>query len=293
MEIRSLGYLIALDRCKGVPLAARELSMTPQGLSKAVRRLEEDLGCTLYTGPLGSSPLTEEGKCVLAHARLLTEEARAMRRELDAIIAHANNVVRLGVSVGIMGYLGEGVFDAFNNSSDCQVLVSEELPDNECDRRLVAGDYDYALLVNDPDPSLASIPVVNDYQFVWVNGADPLAGRPEVRLEDLDGRTLYMLNDDYRNTSLLLKLCSQAGVRPNVKFTCEMIRVYESACANQGMGLTCRNHAEATCGAGLTVALPLRALPWGFSLCWRREHVASAAESRFVDFVRSLQMTYE
>lgn len=71
-----------------------------------------------------------------------------------------------------------------------------------------------------------------------------------------------------------------------------MMRVYECARAGMGLGLTCRNHVEATAESTKTVGLPLRALPWGFSLCYRRGHVPTPAEVTFVDFMRTLNRSY-
>ncbi len=292
MDTKMYMYLEAVERCRGVAGAASQLGITPQGLARALRRMEEDLGCSLYAGALGTSNLTEQGRCVLEHGKAVLAQEHDMRRELDAINAHAANIIRLGCSMGLLGYLGEGAFEEFNRSQDCQVFVSEELPDSECEARLVQGEYDYALLVNPPDASLQALSVVEDYQFVWVNRADPLARKEEVGLDDLDGRTIYTLNDDYRNTGLLLKMCTEAGSRPVFRFTSEMIRVYECARAGMGLGLTCRNHVEATAESQATVGLPLKALPWGFSLCYRRDHVPTPAEARFMDYVRRLRRSY-
>ena len=157
---------------------------------------------------------------------------------------------------------------------------------------MVDGECDFALLINPPDKSLVAMPLVEDYQFVWVSREDELAQKAEVTLEDLDGRTIYSPNDDYRNTGLLMQLCADASSHPTFRFTSEIMRVYECARAGMGLGLTCRNHVEATAESLKTVGLPLRALPWGFSLCRRRNHVPSAAEASFTDYMRSPRRTY-
>lgn len=292
MDTKGYLYLSAIERTRSVPQAARELGMTPQGLARAARRLESELGCALYTGALGASDLTEQGRCVLEHGGAILAEEGRMRRELEAMNAHASNIIRLGCSIGLLGYLGEGVFHAFNEEQGCEVFVSDELPDSACEARLVAGEYDYALLTDPPDPTLARVGVVEDYQFVWVSTDDPLAKKAEVTLADLDGRTIYTVNDGYRNTGLLMQLCAQTGSKPTFRFTSEMIRVYECARAGMGLGLTCRNHVEATSESRKAVGLPLKALPWGFSLCYRRDHVPTPAEARFIDYVRSLRRSY-
>ena len=216
-----------------------------------------------------------------------------MRRGMDSITAHAHNIVKLGCAVGILGYLGEDAIDRFNSSgADCQVLLSDEMPDAECERRLMAGEYDYALLINPVDRDLVSVPIVDDYQFVWVNRHSALAGKTAVDPADLEGETVITMSDDYRNTGRFISLCQTEGVSVDLQFTGEMIRVYELARAGRGLGLTCRNHIEATADSSMTVGLPLKSLSWGFSLCCTRDYVPSEAAVTFLNYMRGLRRTY-
>ena len=293
MDTKLFTYFTALCRHRSVASAARELDITPQGLSSAIKRLEVELGASLFTGPLGSSGLTEHGRYFLEQAELIEGSLGTMRRGMDSITAHANNIVKLGCSMGIIGYLGEDAIDRFNASdADCQVLLSDEMPDTECERRLVAGEYDYALLINPVDRDLVSVPIVDDYQFVWVNRRSTLAEKDAIDLVDLEGQTVITMSDDYRNTGRFISLCQTAGVNVDLRFTGEMIRVYELVRAGRGLGLTCRNHIEATADSSMTVGLPLKALSWGFSLCWTRDHVPSEAAVSFLNYMRGLRKTY-
>ena len=79
MDTKNYLYLLSIERFRSVSRAAKELGITPQGLARAVRRMEEELSCTMYEGALGASDLTEQGKCVLEHGQAIVDEERGMR----------------------------------------------------------------------------------------------------------------------------------------------------------------------------------------------------------------------
>lgn len=293
MDTKAFSYFAALQRQHSLARAAKDLGLTPQGLGGAMRRLEQELGVHLWSGAPGTSPLTEHGKLFLTYAEGFERELGELRRGLDAITAHASNVIRLGCSVGLLGYLGEDVIETFNrNSANCQVVACEELPDVECARHLAEGDYNFALLVNPVSEAFEATPLVDDYQFFWVNRTDPLARRDDIVLSDLKGRTVLMMGDDYQNTGLLIQMLAQRHIDCDIRFTGEMIRVYEYARAGKALGLTCRNHIEATAESEKTVGVPVKELPWGFSICWRRDTVPTEAQQWFLTYMRSLRRSY-
>lgn len=293
MDAKVFGYFLAVNKYRSFARAAQGLRISPQGLGSALRRLEDELGVPLFSGAYGTGELTEYGAFVLDYARRIDGALGDMRRGIEAMRAHARNVVRLGCSVGLLGYLGERAIDEFNETADgVQVVVSAEEPDLQCERGLAAKTYDLALLVNPPSREFVSIPIVDDYQFFWVGKGNRLSRQAEIRLEDLEGQTVATVDDGFRSTDALLRLMEGRGVHANVVFTGEMMRIYEFARSGRALGLTCRNHIEATAESSKTVGLPFRDLLWGFSLCYRRDHALTEGEALFVDHLRGKRKVF-
>ena len=293
MDTKLFTYFTALVRNRSVATAARELDMTPQGLSSAIRRLETELGVNLFSGALGTSALTDHGRFFLEYAQNLEASLVDLRQGMDSITAHANNVVKLACSIGILGYLGEEAIERFNDGDHgCQVMITDELPDQECERRLNDGDCDFALLIDPVDAGFMRVQIVDDYQFFWVNRRCKIAEKSQLSMADLDGQTVITMGDDYRNTGRFMDLAHRAGVRVDMRFTGEMIRVYELARAGRGLGLTCRNHIEATADSQVTVGIPIKELSWGFSLCYRRDYAPREAEASFIEYMRGLRKVW-
>ena len=51
IEFNQLKHLVAIAKNKTISKAAEELLISQPGLTKSMQRLEEDLGCLLYTSP--------------------------------------------------------------------------------------------------------------------------------------------------------------------------------------------------------------------------------------------------
>lgn len=294
VDTKIFGYFIELQRCQSYSRAAQRLHISSQGLYGAMKRLEGEVGVPLFDTSLGATALTEYGKVVLEYAECVEGSLTGMRSALDTLQTHARGVIRLGCSVGLVGYLGEQVIDDFNETSDeSQVLVTDELPDLQCERHLLADKYDLGLVTNPVVcDDLVAIPMVEDYQFLWINKRNRLASLDEVCVADLAGQTVIAMNDEYKGTDRLLRLCDEQGVNVRIRLTGEMIRVYEFALANRALGLTCRNHIEAMADSDKVTGVPFKSVPWGFSLCYRKDHVLTGSEIEFIDYMRGKRRVY-
>lgn len=290
MDSKVFVYFEAVERHRNYSRAAGELYLSPQGLNAAMRRLEGELGVPLFDAGRGTVELTEYGRCFSAHAHSISAQMSTMRSELNELAARKSNRIRLGCSMGVLGYLGEDVIDRFNDGhADASVHIEEELPDYPCERNLLEGKYDFALITNPIDhPDLVAHTLCEDHQFCWINENDPLAGRDELRVEDLDGRLVMTVGDGYKGTSALARLCAEADAHPLVKHSGEMMRIYEFARSGEGIGLTCRNHIERTSSTSV-VGVPLPRLHWGFSICHKRDRVLSDIDVAFVSFLKALR----
>jgi DNA-binding transcriptional LysR family regulator len=96
MDLSQIRYFNAVARHGSFSAAARALGMTQPGLTKAVRRLETSLECTLFSRLPRGVALTEEGQALLRHAGLLDVYLQDARDELRALARGAVGVLRIG-----------------------------------------------------------------------------------------------------------------------------------------------------------------------------------------------------
>ena len=67
--------------------AAKELFITPQGLSRVLKNLEAELDCTLVNRVASGLELTESGQCLLDYARKTTAEYDRVKEKIKSFMS--------------------------------------------------------------------------------------------------------------------------------------------------------------------------------------------------------------
>ncbi|MCL7376131.1 LysR family transcriptional regulator [Streptomyces sp. 35G-GA-8] len=194
MELRTLRYFVAVAEELHFGRAAVRLHMSQPPLSRAIKRLESEIGAPLlHRSPAGVT-LTAVGSALLVEARSLLDHADRLR-------------VRVAVAAGsatlTVGLLGDGTDPGARRLAaayrrrhpDVEVRVREtDLTDPTCGLR--AGLVDVALTrAPFDDTGLTVHELRTDPVGAVLRADDPLAGRDRVSLTDLAGRRWFRFPD--------------------------------------------------------------------------------------------------
>lgn len=96
MDIVALRYFGAVAAHGSLSAAARILGLTQPGLTKAVRRLESELGCALLRRLPRGIGLTAEGEALLHHAGLIEAQMRDAVEDVRARATGRTGRLRIG-----------------------------------------------------------------------------------------------------------------------------------------------------------------------------------------------------
>jgi DNA-binding transcriptional LysR family regulator len=191
MEIRHLRYFLAVAEELHFGRAARRLHMSQPPLSKRIADLERELDVRLFDRSNRHVALTASGRRLMPKAR----------RAVAAFDAAADSVR------GTAGTCPDRIRVAFPPDTSREVLVDlasalrsadadanlAEATTAEQHAQLLAGDIDVGVLRHPYNPrNLRSSPQLYQTLGVVTAADHPLAGRPQLRLEDLNGYTLVM-----------------------------------------------------------------------------------------------------
>ncbi|MGK5642787.1 LysR family transcriptional regulator [Streptomyces sp. URMC 126] len=190
MELRALRYFVAVAEELHFGRAAARLHMSQPPLSRAIRRLESDVGASLFDRSPAGVALTPVGVVLLGEARDLLERADRLR----ARVATAAGAATL--TVGVLGDDdGPGAARqarAFRRRHPhVEVLVRDaDLTDPSCGLR--AGTVDVALTRGPFDETGLSVRELRaDPVGVLLRADDPLARRGSLRPAELAGRRWF------------------------------------------------------------------------------------------------------
>ena len=111
MKLQQLKALVAICESGSIQETARQLHVSQPALSKTIKELETTLGVPLLVRSNRGITPTEYGERLLRRARLMLEEARRAREEIETLKGDMGGKVSIGISPATPG---AHVVTAFN-----------------------------------------------------------------------------------------------------------------------------------------------------------------------------------
>jgi LysR family hydrogen peroxide-inducible transcriptional activator len=213
MNLRDLRYLVALADERHFGKAAERCFVSQPTLSAQVRKLEEYLGVPLVERQPKRVALTPTGEKVVRRARTLLQEADAIvdlaRTDRDPLAG----ALKLALIPTVGPYLLPHVVGRLRKELPRLKLMLYEYQTEPLLQKLRAGDIDLGIV---------ALPVVLDgleaaelYDepfMLAVPAAHALADVERVKLDDLRGETLLLLEDGHCLRDQALEVCSRIRV---------------------------------------------------------------------------------
>ncbi|MFJ7904119.1 LysR family transcriptional regulator [Streptomyces sp. NPDC096198] len=195
MDLRALRYFVAVAEERNIGRAADRLRMTQPPLSRAMHRLEADLGATLLDRTAGGVELTRVG-------RILYDDALALLEYADRLEARVRSAAgRTTLTVGSLAdtaeLVGGRIVPAFREHHPNVSVHVHETDLGDPSAGLRAGLVDVALTrLPFEDTGLHSHVLHAEPVGLVAREDDPLLGQTSVRLADLPGRRWVQLPPD-------------------------------------------------------------------------------------------------
>ncbi|MFF9570502.1 LysR family transcriptional regulator [Streptomyces sp. NPDC014685] len=190
MELRTLRYFVAVAEERHFGRAATRLHMSQPPLSRAIKRLEADLGALLFARSPAGVALTPVGAVLLDEARALLDHADRVRGRVSAAAGVATITVGIhgdGTDPGVPG--PAAAYRRSHPGVDIHVRETD-LTDPTCGLR--AGLVDVALTRAPFDETALTVRTLRtDPVGVVLRADDPLARREELRPADLGDRRWF------------------------------------------------------------------------------------------------------
>lgn len=189
MEIHEIRYFIALSETLNFTKAAERCDISQPALTRAIRNLETKLDA----GPLvhreqSNNHLTELGRIMLPYF----ESIIATLEDADSKARDYGQMVHASLTVGLMCTIGpRHLIDLFSKFATAYPLVEVHLMDGpvpDVEDRLTKGELDVAIYARPEafDERFHTLPLFDERFMVAVSPTDPLAGRHEISMRDLN-----------------------------------------------------------------------------------------------------------
>ncbi|MFD3925322.1 LysR family transcriptional regulator [Streptomyces sp. NPDC058614] len=220
MESRPLRYFVAVAEELNFARAAERLGISPPPLSRAIRRLETELGVTLFERTTHSVALTPAGTTLLAEARFALDALQAAGRRAQRAAAPEPKLVLAIKADGDAGLL-EGILARYASESAAVPVAVRLCAWHEQPQLLRRGEADVALLHEPFDHTgLDTETLAAEPRVVALAATHPLATRERLALADLGlrpgdlHRFLEEIRSEGRDLAQLLTLVGLGGLTP-------------------------------------------------------------------------------
>lgn len=238
MELQQLEYFRVVARTEHVTQAAEELSITQPALSRAMARLERDLGVALFDHRGRSVKLNRYGRAFLQHVERSLGALEEGRRELVDLSDRDSGVIAFGFAHALGTSVVPDLIARFRQQHPRARFQLLQNASHIILEELEAGDVDLALVSPVPPTGerIETLKLASEELFLTVPFDHRLAKRKSVRLAELRDETFVCLREGYGLRSLTDHFCEQAGFAPRIAFEGEEIATLRSLVA-VGLGV--------------------------------------------------------
>jgi len=215
MELHQLRYFVAVAETGGFVKAAQRCGVTQPSLSQQIRKLEGELGVTLFDRSSRGAVPTEAGRALLPRAQRILAEVRETMAGVKEDVEAGRGPLSVGAIPTIAPYLMPPVLSRFlREHPDCELTVREDLTE-----RLIEAVVDHEL-----DAAVMSTPVEHPALDVQVIGREPLlvvapAGSPlpdPLRVKDLMDEPAVVLHEVHCLGRQIADFCSTRRLRRRI-----------------------------------------------------------------------------
>ena len=246
MDLVTVHWFLAVAADGHVTRTAAELRISQPGLSRAIARLERELGVPLFDREGRTLRLSRYGEIFRGHAERLIAEEEAARRALaqatdpgqgEVGLAFLHTQGTMFVPELLRRYRREHPRVTFRLSQGSAERIEAAVADGRAD-----------MAITSPRPDgLAWHPLTTERLRLAVPAGHRLAGNEQVSLADVAAEPFIVMRHGYGLRSITEELFRTAGIRPEIAFEGEEAATLRGLVA-AGLGVAVVPPGERTAG---------------------------------------------
>jgi LysR family transcriptional regulator, hydrogen peroxide-inducible genes activator len=243
METHQVRYFLALARALNFTKAAEECNVTQPSLTRAIKKLEDELGGPLFHRERANTHLTELGRAMLPHIEQCYLAAQSARALAEAFRRGDVAPLRLGFTNSVSSRLFTDVLNGVRGGVPNFELAVEAGPETQVREAVLKGDADLVVLGDGglvPE-RMRTWPLFRETFHLIMADSHPLAAKATPMLSDLEGEDLIE-RANCAGCERLRQLCAATGVMPRFRHRVDSVeQLLNLVRAGFGVGFTPRS----------------------------------------------------
>jgi len=240
MTLQQLQYIVAVADTGQFSKAARTCHVTQPTLTMMVRKLEEELGVTIFQRKARPASPTREGAELIDQARVVLREAGQLKELVKELRSGTTGTLRIGIIPTLAPYLLPLFLTAYADAHPEARLTIDERRTSRILEGLRKGELDMGILAGPiDDEEFESITLFREPFLAFLPTGHPLLKRKRLHRKDLRKAPLWVLSEGHCLRDQVLHLCekpSSAG-HDNILYSTGSIETLKRMVSG-GSGLT-------------------------------------------------------
>lgn len=273
-------------RSKSITKAAANLYVSPQGLSKGIKSLENQLGVSLFIRTPNGVDLTRYGEYLYEKSATLINDMNQLISDLDRMKQMDNGYLRLCSAYGILRILSPDFILQFEQKYPETGIDYMEYPDCHVDEEMERDSFDVAFHVMGTElEGFRSIPMFSSPISLLVYEGHPLTKKERIKAEDLDGEPFIIESRVFQIHRMFQELCICSGIHPNIIFNTSGFSLCHKLCSQKkGLSVVVDRISQDMECRGLKKIPFEKPLEWKVEMIYRKKYEQNKLIRIFKDY---------
>jgi LysR family transcriptional regulator, hydrogen peroxide-inducible genes activator len=216
MTLQQLEYALAIGRTGSFVQAAEECFVTQPTLSMQVKKLEEEVGITIFDRSRQPVTVTDAGKIFLDQARIVVREKNRLMEVLSSAKGEVAGSFRLGIIPTLAPYLVPLFLPKFAERYPAVHLEVEEMTTAMITEQLKKENLDAGILATPLEEyQLHEHFLFNEPYVAYLSKKHSLWNKKQLKPDDIDAEDLWLLSDGHCMKNQVLQLCNRRKAQTN------------------------------------------------------------------------------
>lgn len=208
MTLSEFRYIVAVAKELHFGRAAQKCFVSQPTLSVAVKKIEDELGITLFERHQHEVSITPIGQIIINQAELILNETRTLKELAKQNKDELSGELKLGIIYTVGPYLLPKLIPVINKQASELVLIIEEDYTAGLANKLKSGEIDIAILANPFEQAGICKEVLYQESFVVALPSDHrLAKKKKLKADDLLDDTMLLLKSGNCFRDQVVKVC--------------------------------------------------------------------------------------
>ena len=218
VDIRHLEYFVEVAKQLNVTKAASILHISQPSLSKAIKKMEDELGVTLFDRSFRQLTLTDTGKALFHNAKHVLHAYQHLTSDLHEVMDLKKGEIKIGIPPIIGAAFCSKLISRYIDLFPLIHVSLLEVGSKKIKDGILDGTLDIGFVCSKPvhTKEIETIEFVKDPLKLVINKSNPLRKNSQITLKALAKEPFIMYRQDFSLYDKIIDACSAHGFHPNI-----------------------------------------------------------------------------